>query len=111
VDEKIADRFFVFSGLEMGELGGEGNRTTPHLLVSQIGRFLLAGGASVNVVNVGKESTNRIDVNCSRKECRSCLMVNPSPGRMSPMSWGCEGSGISHVVWESDAGNPGASET
>ena len=57
-----------------------------HLIESQIGRFLLAGGPKSGVVvNVWKESTNTRDENRSRKVCSSCLMVNPSPVRMSPI--------------------------
>ena len=61
------------------------NESTADLFESQIGRFLLAGGISVDVVNVGKWSTNTRDANRSSKVCSSFLVVNPLAVRMSPI--------------------------
>jgi len=54
MDEQIIDTFLIFSSLEMSCGEERGIRSTTHLLESQIGRFVLAGGASVNVTNAGK---------------------------------------------------------
>jgi hypothetical protein len=58
-----------------------GENTATNLLESQIGTIVLAGGVLVDVVDVGKESTDRMDTIRSRNACSSCPMINPSPER------------------------------
>jgi len=46
---------------------------------------MLAGGTSVDAVNIGNESTNTRYASCSRKVCSNCLMANPSLVLKSPI--------------------------
>ena len=62
-----------------------GIRSTTRLLESQVGRLVLAGGASVDIPGVGKEWAKIVDASCFCKVCNSCLMESPSSGRTSPI--------------------------
>jgi len=64
----------------------QGDQSIAHLLEGQIRGFVLASnGVSRCGWRSGRESTDRMDVTCSRRIPNNCLMVNPSPGRMSPI--------------------------
>jgi len=57
-------------------------------------------------VDTGEEVTNTIDAPRSRKVCRSCLMVNPLSGRMSPIEAGRELKlGLTRGARESNMGD------